>query len=78
MSLMSILSFGRRIMARKTIDVATVIEMGNKVTASSDFRSYEREIVCAVIESIIQKSGNKVDFTSLSEDPEEYKREYKL
>ena len=76
--MISFLSLGRRIMARKTIDVATVIEMGNAVTASNDFRSYERELVSAVIESIIERSGNKVNFESLSEDPEEYLRRYKI
>lgn len=65
-------------MARKTIDIATIIDMTNRITTSDDFHGYEREIVCGVLEAIIEKSGNKVKFTSLSENEEDFKREYTL
>ena len=52
--------------------------MTNRITTSDDFHGYEREIVCGVLEAIIEKSGNKVKFTSLSENEEDFKREYTL
>lgn len=64
--------------ARKTIDISTVIDMANKITTSSEFWSYEREAISAFVECLIEKTGNKVKFQSLTENAEDFQREYQL
>lgn len=60
-------------LARKTFEVSTFVEMCNGVLSSEDFLQRDKEIVSAILECVLEKTGNKFTY-----DGENYSRRYAL
>lgn len=63
-------------MARKTFNVSTYVKMCNNILTSEEFCQYDKELVSAMLESVLDKSGNDYVIESVGED--EYSRKYVL
>lgn len=60
-------------MARKTIQVSKIVDMLNGILSSDEFLIRDKELVCAIIESILETTGNKIKFEQISD---EFSRKY--
>jgi hypothetical protein len=58
---------------RKTFEVSTFVEMCNGVLANEEFLQRDKEVVSAILESVLEKTGNKFSY-----DGEGYSRRYAL
>jgi heterodisulfide reductase subunit B len=58
---------------RKTFEVSTFVEMCNGVLANEEFLQRDKEVVSAILESILEKTGNKFSY-----EGEGYSRRYVL
>lgn len=60
-------------MARKTFEVSAFVEMCNGVLSSDDFLQRDKEIVSAILECLLEKTGNKFSY-----EGKDYSRRYTL
>ena len=58
---------------RKTFEVSTFVEMCNGVLTDDEFLQRDKEVVSAILESILEKTGNKFSY-----EGEGYSRRYVL
>ena len=58
---------------RKTFEVSTFMEMCNGVLANEEFLQRDKEIVSAILESVLEKTGNKFTY-----EGEGFSRRYTL
>lgn len=54
-------------MARKTIQVSKIVDMLNGVLSSDEFLERDKELVSAIVESILETTGNEINFEQISE-----------
>ena len=62
---------------RKTFEVSTFVEMCNGILSDEEFLQRDKEIVSAILEGVLEKTGNKFSYDSI-DDGNEYTRRYFL
>ena len=58
---------------RKTFEVSTFVEMCNGILSNEEFLQRDKEIVSAILEGVLEKTGNKFTY-----EGEGYSRRYAL